>query len=226
MKAMQGTPIGDRDMTVISPIGDRDMGVMSVKTVDVLTLPALVEQKCQHSNLSPPSLVTHNTVNKPSDEILHMANSVTPSIIVTHATANECANNIQKAESGIVDNLDRPQQVAADYTEPPLSHSDKLYMNDIDLLCSIADTYDLGEDSDTFSYISNCLHSRSTWSLQRRIHRADQTLGQSATLGSDQLYPDSMLKNSRSKHKKHRRRQSVATTASVYMNNRGKPLII
>ena len=45
-----------------------------------------------------------------------MANSVTPSIIVTHATAKECANDLQKAESGIDDNLDRPQQVAADYS--------------------------------------------------------------------------------------------------------------
>lgn len=215
MKATQGTPIEDRDLSV-----------MSVKTVDVLTMPAMQEQQCHHSYLSPASLISQDVCGKETQENLHIAMPVTPIITVTHATANMCANNMHQAEQAVVDHSSLQENARVEKVNPALSISENIYMNDMDLLCSIANTYDLGGDSDTLSYISNCLHSKSSWSLQRRTKRSQQTLGQSATLGSDQLYPDSMLKSSYTKPKKQRRRQSVATSANVYVNDRGTPLII
>ena len=53
-------------------------------------------------------------------------------------------------------------------------------VTNLDLICSIADTYDLPSDSDTYSYISNCLMQRSYESTadsrSRRLRRSRGSL--------------------------------------------------
>ncbi|KAF6036927.1 hypothetical protein EB796_004771 [Bugula neritina] len=115
---------------------------------------------------------------------------------------------------------------------PAASDSGKLYMNDLDLLYTIAETYNLGGEPDTLSYISNCLQSKKTWMARRHTHHSSQLFSDTAgMLESDQLYPDSIqpsktsLKD-KSKLKKVSRRQSVAASGNVYITDKGRPLIL
>lgn len=72
---------------------------------------------------------------------------------------------------------------------PTLSSNTNTIPN-MDLICSIADTYDLPSDSDTYSYISNCLLNQVSFdsSADRRLRRSHASL--SSTIGNDQIYPD------------------------------------
>lgn len=67
--------------------------------------------------------------------------------------------------------------------------------NNLDLIYSIADTYNLPSDSDTYSYISNCLrHSSSTTTIDKPKRSKRLSLhSQFSAITSDQYYPVSSL---------------------------------
>ena len=89
------------------------------------------------------------------------------------------------------------------------SHSNTI--PNMDLICSIADTYELPSDSDTYSYISNCLLNQLSFdsSADRRLRRSHASL--SSTIGNDQVYPDhptsTFRQHSTESHRQGRKRQ-------------------
>ena len=89
------------------------------------------------------------------------------------------------------------------------SHSNTI--PNMDLICSIADTYELPSDSDTYSYISNCLLNQLSFdsSADRRLRRSHASL--SSTIGNDQVYPDhptsTFRQHSTESHRRGRKRQ-------------------
>lgn len=78
------------------------------------------------------------------------------------------------------------------------AHQDYAITGDLDLICSIAGTYNLPSDSDTYSYISNCLrksNSSTTLDRPRRRRRRSKHAARSqcSTLASDQMYPERVM---------------------------------
>lgn len=86
----------------------------------------------------------------------------------------------------------------------------------MDLICSIADTYDLPSDSDTYSYISNCLMQKSfdsgggTVESRKRMRRSQNSL--CSPIPSDQVYPEPstfkvVANNEADGHRRHQSRK-------------------
>lgn len=117
---------------------------------------------------------------------------------------------------------DSPQPCPVDYD----------HAANLDLIHSIADTYELPSDSDTYSYISNCLMQKSynstTDSHNRKISRSHGSL-HSTTLPIDQSINDSKITSTNeaasnfSKHiqnkRKRRSRSHSASRRSRYQCN-------
>lgn len=224
MQAKQGTPVADRDL--------------NIKTVQVLTTPSIVRPECYK--------YAYDVNQCKSVDDYERARTVKP-LVVTSATAQDC-DTVMKAETQLVDN----QSVeAVDFSDVHVARrqcTGAVIHEDLDLICNIADAYDLGGDSDTFSFISNCLYNTgskakhksnqgSTLSLQRRKRFSKTSFSQSSMLGSDQLYPDSAASKKplhQSKgNRKYKRRQSVntdstttANLSNVYVNDDGNPIIL
>ena len=188
-----------------SSVSPRDISISTLKTADILTMPALQEQ-CHNPHIQ--IGVDH-----------HSARMTSSSIAATKVTHSEPVS-VRISDVG--------QQTEGPRVKDEDANSENIYLNDLDLLCSIADTYDLGADTEAFSYVSNCLHNVRSRSLQRTTFDRSNSSRKSATLGSDQLYPEAMsgFNDCRSKGKKEKRRQSLATIANVYMNEKGNPLIL
>lgn len=203
-KAEQGSSVGE-------------CGDLSIATVDVL--------------ITPDATARINT------DVTGWA-TVLPTLTVTHASpANDCMRIAQAeqltveesmVERGVVSTAEQHLTVGKPTVTNIVSpYPGQLYINDADFLCSIANTYDLGGDSDTLSYISNCLHGSSYKASRRPVNRYSSHSGL-AMLGSDQLYPDSMRGVTVGYKRPTSRRRSLATStaSNVYVNYRGNPLII
>lgn len=217
VKGNKGTPSPTRDI--------------NIKTVQVLTTPTIREEQCfDYSHPLQSCVITDES---------HMASQERASIIASHTSANSCVQCAIPEQCVIFNDLTSVENSVLRNPHGSVTTSSKgngFYMQDIDLICTIADAYDLGGDSDTYSFISNCLYNNnlpkgSTRSLQRRNQHRRFPLNKAATLGSDQLYPDSISSlrpplQSAKTPKKQVRRQSVAATSNVYTNNKGEPLIL
>lgn len=210
VRAQHGTPISGRKLSSTG----------SVHPVDMLSVPVARD-----------SYLSRLRINTSPDSN-HASLSVLPGLTLSSVEPTDLYTTVNHAESTVCNNaelqsVDNVSVTQANVTAP---NSDNMYLNDIDLLCSIAETYELGDDSDAISYLSNCLHNKS-WSLQRRPYKHEKSLSMSAALGSDQLYPDCAVtrRTNKPKAQKHRRRRSIATstsTSNVYVNEKGKPLIV
>ncbi|XP_067937604.1 gamma-aminobutyric acid type B receptor subunit 2-like [Watersipora subatra] len=145
---------------------------------------------------------------------------VLPIVTISHAEPIDIEPSVERAEQHVVgeEQLHSAERISS----PVLANSENIYLNDMELLSSIADTYQLGDDIDALSYISSCLNNSKSWSLPRRPSDKSRL---SVALGNDQLYPWSAATGSKPKPKKQRRRQSLATT-NVYVNDKGHTLII
>lgn len=163
-----------------------------------------------------------------------ITSSVLPAVTVSHATpSQDCAVTLSKANHELVSEGAQVQSTAAvTQADPSLSHSDDVYLNDIELLCTIADTYELGGDSDTLSYISNCLHNTKPWPLYKQTSyvTSQQAASQTSMLESDQLYPESNLSHkpykTKSRKQRHKRSDTTNASSNVYVTAKGNPLII
>lgn len=213
LKAKEGTPSSSRDM--------------SMKTMDVMMSPVVVEQQCQTYSYEP------NSCRSIDDYV--SVQSIQPTLVTSHAIASDCANVARASQVVIRDHEIVDIPLATQSKNAQSQGSSDIVLDDIDLICSIADTYDLGEDSDTFSFISNFLYNNhglgSILSAPKGSRFSAVSLDNTTTtLSSDQLYPDSMSKQPmKSKYVRHHHKQKKSTVrvkSSLCTNQGGNPLIL
>jgi len=101
--------------------------------------------------------------------------------------------------------------------------------NNIDLICSIADTYELPSDSDTYSYLSNCLIQRNYEpnrldSVERSVRRSQGSIPTSCQKEHQTSPPTDMNGISKTgRHRKYRRRsrsQPASLRRSRHQNDK------
>lgn len=106
----------------------------------------------------------------------------------------------------LASNSDSPRSFTADYSGA----------TNMDLICSIADTYDLPSDSDTYSYISNCLMQKSydstVESRSRRLRRSHASLCDTKYSSNN----ETGFSTHRQHRKKYRSRSQSASRKSRY----------
>ena len=131
-----------------------------------------------------------------------------------HSTDNHTSCSISKPtvrtrRASVEIDCSSPMHTRPVVTSTLGSHSNTI--PNMDLICSIADTYELPSDSDTYSYISNCLLNQLSFdsSADRRLRRSHASL--SSTIGNDQVYPDhptsTFRQHSTESHRRGRKRQ-------------------
>lgn len=221
VKAKQGTPSPAREMAMKTADVMMSPADVMMSPVDVMMSPVVVEQQCHAYSFEP------NQCRSVDDYM-----TAQPTLIASHATTSDCANTVQ-ARRHVVGDGEAANPSTSTKLKYVQSEASDVVLDDIDLICSIADTYDLGEDSDTFSFISNFLYSNhglgSVLSAQKSNRFSAISLDQATTLSSDQLYPDSVSKQpTKTKYiKRHKQKRTIVSTkVSSYTNSKGSSRVL
>lgn len=201
-----------------------------VKSADIITAPPISTERCHTYQCNINSISSDNFQRaSPGLVLSHAETGNLPAAVEARSETNNVLLDVAELSSPIplVDARD-----AAPY-HAKMWQDNEIVLDDIDLICNIADTYDLGDNSDTYSYISNCLYSTNTLSVtgshkRKRRHSKSVVQASVSMLSNDQLYPESVsssLKVPTRPQRKHKRAVSVCQT-NVYTNANGNPLII